>query len=149
MARGIRIASVYRRGGQVKIGVSPKARQRAKDRLRELTGRTWRVPMERRIHAIDRYTVGWTAYFALADGERPFRALDEWLRRRLRQVRWKEWKRYRTRVRNLRALGASERAAHEWAMSRKGPWRVAGSWILSTTLTNGYWADSTGPRNTH
>jgi RNA-directed DNA polymerase len=129
----------YRRGGQVKLGVSPKARQRAKDRLRELTGRTWGVPMERRIHAINRFTVGWTAYFALADGERPFRALDEWLRRRLRQVRWKECKRYRTRVRNLRALGATGRAAHEWAMSRKGPWRVAGSWILSTTLTNGYW----------
>jgi RNA-directed DNA polymerase len=129
----------YRRGGTVKIGVSPKSRQRAKDRLRELTARTWGVSMDRRIHAVNRFTVGWTAYFALADGERPFSDLDEWLRRRLRQVRWKEWKRPKTRWRNLRALGASERAACEWASSSKGPWRVAGSWILSTTLTNAYW----------
>jgi RNA-directed DNA polymerase len=129
----------YRRAGKVKIGISPKARQRAKDRLRELTARTWGVPMERRIHAINRYTVGWTAYFALADGERPFRDLDEWLRRRLRQVRWKQWKRPKTRWRNLRALGASERQAREWALTRKGPWRVAGSWILSTTLTMAHW----------
>jgi RNA-directed DNA polymerase len=129
----------YRRAGQVRIGVSAKARQRAKDRLRELTARTWGVPMERRIHALNRFTVGWTAYFALADGERPFSDLDEWLRRRLRQVRWKEWKRYPTRQRNLRALGANERAAREWAASQKGPWRVAGSWILNTTLTAAHW----------
>jgi RNA-directed DNA polymerase len=129
----------YRRDGRVKVGVSPKARQRAKDRLRELTARTWGVSMERRIHAINRFTVGWTAYFALADGERPFSDLDQWLRRRLRQVRWKEWKRYPTRRRNLRELGANERAAREWAASQKGPWRVAGSWILNTTLTTAYW----------
>jgi RNA-directed DNA polymerase len=60
----------YRRDGRVKIGVSPKARQRAKDRLRQLTARNWGVSMERRIHAINRYTVGCAAYFALADGER-------------------------------------------------------------------------------
>jgi len=129
----------YRRDGRVKIGVSPKARRRAKDRLRQLTARNWGVSMERRIHALNRFTVGWTAYFALADGERPFRDLDEWLRRRLRQVRWKEWKRPKTRWRNLRALGANERQAREWALSRKGPWRVAGSWILNTTLTAAHW----------
>jgi RNA-directed DNA polymerase len=129
----------YRRGGRVRIGVAPKSRQRAKERLRELTARTWGVSMGRRIHALNRFTVGWTAYFALADGERPFSDLDEWLRRRLRQVRWKEWKRYPTRRRNLRALGANERAAREWAASQKGPWRVAGSWILNTTLTTAHW----------
>ena len=112
--------------------LDPKARQRAKDRLRKLTARSWGVSMERRIHAINRYTVGWTAYFALADTPRPFEDLDEWLRRRLRQVRWKEWKRPDTRRRNLRALGIPARAAYEWAYSRKGYWRIAGSPILST-----------------
>jgi RNA-directed DNA polymerase len=109
-----------RRGGTVKIGVSPKSRQRAKDRLRELTGRTWGVPMERRIHAINRFTVGWTAYFALAEGKRPFRDLDEWLRRRLRQVRWKEWKRGPTRARNLRSLGVPAGKAHELGQHQQG-----------------------------
>ena len=129
----------FRRKEGWKIGVSREAPKRAKRRLRQLTARTWGVPMERRICAINRFTRGWTAYFSLAEGERPFRDLDEWLRRRLRQVRWKEWKRYSARRRNLRALGAPERSAREWAASRKGPWRVAGSWVLSRTLTDRYW----------
>ena len=87
--------SFYRREAKVKIGVSRKAPQRAKQRLRQLTARTWGVSMERRIHAINRFTAGWTAYYRLAEGERPFSDLDEWLRRRLRQVRWKEWVRQR------------------------------------------------------
>jgi RNA-directed DNA polymerase len=130
-----------RRDGKVRIGVSRKAPKRAKQRLRQLTARTWGVSMERRIHAINRFTVGWSAYYSLADGERPFSDLDEWLRRRLRQIRWKEWKRYRTRRRNLRALGMSERAAREWAASQKGPWRIAGSYVLSRALPNAYWVD--------
>ncbi len=131
----------FRRDGKVKIGVDRKAPKRAKQRLRELTARSWGVPMDRRIHAINRFTVGWTAYFALADGERPFSDLDEWLRRRMRQIRWKEWKRYRTRRRNLRALGMPERSAREWAASQKGPWRIAGSYVLSRALPNAYWVD--------
>lgn len=131
--------SFYKRNNGWKIGVGRDAPKRAKRRLRQLTARSWGVPMERRIDAINRFTRGWTAYFSLAEGERPFRDLDEWLRRRMRQVRWKEWKRYSARRRNLRALGAPERSAREWAATRKGPWRVAGSWVLSRTLTDAYW----------
>jgi hypothetical protein len=132
----------YRRAGKVKIGMSRTAPKRARQRLRQLTARTWDVSMERRVHAINRVTVGWTAYYQLADGERPFSDLDKWLRRRLRQVRWKEWKRYRTRRRNLRALGMPERAAREWAASHNGSWRIAGSYVLSRALPNAYWLSS-------
>jgi hypothetical protein len=97
--------------------------------------------MERRIRELNRFTVGWTAYFAYADTPRPFADLDEWLRRRLRQVRWKEWKRYRTRRRNLRALGIPERAGREWAGSRKGYGRIAGPAPLQRALPNVYWSD--------
>jgi group II intron reverse transcriptase/maturase len=131
----------FYRGGEVKVRVDQKARKRAKDRLRRLTSRRWGVSMERRIKEINRFTVGWTAYFALADTPSPFEELDEWLRRRLRQVRWKEWKHVRTRRRNLRALGVPERDARRWATSRKGYWRIARSWILSTALPNAYWTD--------
>ncbi|HYN74096.1 MAG TPA: group II intron reverse transcriptase/maturase [Nakamurella sp.] len=127
------------RGGEVKVRVDPKARQRAKDRLRQLTARTWGVPMGRRITAINRFTVGWTAYFALADTPRPFRDLDEWLRRRLRQVRWKEWKVPNARRRNLVALGIPPEQAREWAGSSKGPWRIAGSPPLQRALPNAHW----------
>lgn len=129
------------REGKVKVRIDPEARKRAKERLRKLTSRRWGVSMERRIQATNRFTVGWTAYFAYAETPRPFADLDQWLRRRLRQVRWKEWKRYRTRRRNLVALGVPERTAREWAGSRKGYWRVAGSWILSRALPNAYWAE--------
>ena len=129
------------RTGEVRVLVDPKALRRAKDRLRALTSRRWGVSMERRIAEINRFTVGWTAYFRLADTPTPFEDLDEWLRRRLRQVRWKEWKRPRTRRRNLRALGINQTAARRWACSRKGYWRIAGSKVLAVALPNGYWAD--------
>jgi len=132
--------SFYRRGDEWKIGVDRKAPKRAKQRLRKLTARKWGVSMEQRILAINRFTRGWTAYFSLADGERPFRDLDEWLRRRLRQVRWKEWKRPKTKRRNLRALGIPEQKAREWAYSQKGYWRMAGSAPLQRALPNAYWA---------
>jgi hypothetical protein len=131
----------FYRDGEVKVRVDLRARKRAKDRLRQLTSRRWGVSMERRIREINRFTVGWTAYFALADTPRPFEELDEWLRRRLRQVRWKEWKRVRTKRRNLVALGIPERQAYQWASSRKGYWRVAGSWILSRALPNAHWTN--------
>jgi RNA-directed DNA polymerase len=130
-----------RRDGQVKIAVDSRALVRAKRRLRRLTARSWGISMEQRIRAINRFTVGWTAYYQLADGERPFRMLDEWLRRRLRQIRWKEWKRPATRRRNLLALGAPDRSAQTWAHSGKGYWRIAGSWILTGALPNAYWAE--------
>jgi RNA-directed DNA polymerase len=130
-----------RRGGEIKVRIDPQARKRAKDRLRRITSRRWGVSMERRIRELNRFTVGWTAYFALADTPRPLSDLDEWLRRRLRQVRWKEWKRYHTRRRNLRALGIPERSAREWAGSRKGYWRIARSWVLSRSLTDAYWRE--------
>ena len=130
----------FRRGGQVKVRVDPNARSRAKDRLRQLTARNWGVSMQRRITEINRFTVGWTAYFALADTPRPFEDLDEWLRRRLRQVRWKEWKRCSTKRRNLIALGIPERQAREWSATRKGPWRLAGSAPLQRALPKRYWA---------
>lgn len=128
-----------RRGGKVLLRVDPKALKRAKDRIRWLTSRKWGVSMERRIRELNRFTVGWSAYFALADTPSPFNQLDKWLRRRLRQVRWKEWKRWRTRRRRLIALGIPPEQAREWALSRKGYWRIAGSVVLNRALPQTYW----------
>nr|WSZ96877.1 hypothetical protein OH820_15465 [Streptomyces sp. NBC_00857] len=60
--------------------------------------------------------------------------MEEWLRRRMRQIRWKEWKRYAARRRNLLALGIPDRSAREWAGSGKGYWRIAGSGVLQRAL---------------
>lgn len=132
---------LFGREREVRVRIDPSARKRAKDRLRQLTSRKWGVSMEQRIEEINRYTVGWTNYYALADTPSVFEGLDEWLRRRLRQVRWKEWTRPKTKRRNLIALGIRAREATEWAYSRKGYWRVSGSPILSRALPNAYWAE--------
>jgi RNA-directed DNA polymerase len=124
------------RDGRVGVTVAPKALKRAQDRIRQLTTRSWGVSMERRIKEINRFTVGWTVYFALADTFLPFERLDQRLRRRLRQVRWKEWKRPRTRERKLRTHGIPAQTAHEWANTRKGYWRISGSPVLSRALPN-------------
>lgn len=124
-----------------RIRVAPEALLRFKARLRSLTSRNWRVAMDVRIAALNRFVSGWMAYFRLADTPGVFTRLDGWLRRRLRQVRWKEWKRPAARRRNLRSLGITERYASQWAYSSKGPWRVAGSQILSYALPNDYWDD--------
>ncbi len=114
-------------GGKVRLRVAPKAFKRLKMRLKQLTRRNWGVSMEHRITKLNRYTAGWCAYFAIADGHQRLEAVDEWLRRRLRAVRWTQWKRARTRVGALRALGMPPDPAYQWGMTSKGAWRLAGS----------------------
>lgn len=128
-------------GGKVGVRVHPKAWKRLKVRLKQLTRRNWGVSMEHRIATLNRYLAGWCAYFAVADGRKRFEAIDEWLRRRLRAVRWKQWKRARTRVRELRALGMPPELAYQWGMTSKGVWRLAGSAPLQRAMPISYWDD--------
>lgn len=129
------------RGGKVRIRVGPEALARLKTRIRKMTSRRWSIAMGERVTVINRYITGWMGYFQLADTPKVFGELDEWFRRRMRQIRWKEWKRYAARYRNLRALGIPERRAREWAGSGKGYWRIAGSAVLDRALPNAYWDD--------
>lgn len=125
----------------VKIRIDPKAVKRFKDRIRELTSRRWSVSMPCRIGKLNLFIRGWMGYFHLADLGTRLRELDKWLHRRMRQIRWKEWKRYPARRRNLRQLGIPDRTAREWAASSKGYWRIAGTAVLQRSLTNAYWED--------
>jgi hypothetical protein len=131
----------FYRGAETKVRVDPKRLKRAKGRLGKLTARNWGVSMEQRIETINRFTVGWTAYFAFADTPYPFEQLDEWLRRRMRHVLWKQWKRVRTKRRKLIALGIPEDEAHKAACSRKGSWRNSSSRLIHQALPKAYWAD--------
>jgi group II intron reverse transcriptase/maturase len=131
----------FARGGKVRIRVDSKALKRLKVRLKELTSRRWSIAMDERIAKINRFTTGWMGYFQLSDTPGVFEELDKWFRRRMRQIRWKEWKLIRSRQANLISLGTSKGQAHEWACSRKGYWRIAGSPILARALPNAYWED--------
>jgi RNA-directed DNA polymerase len=128
-----------RRNGGVEIRIDPKALKRMRERVRRLTGRSWRIAMPERIVLLNRFISGWCAYFALADTPSPFEEADQWLRRRLRQIRWKEWKRQAARQRNLLALGMPRWLARLWAGNGRGCWRMAVP--LSRALPNAYWAD--------
>jgi hypothetical protein len=125
--------------GRVKVRVAPKAVKRLKGRLRQMTRRNWRVSMELRIGALNKFTRGWMAYFRLAETPNVFARLDQWFYRRLRSVRWKEWKRYSARRRNLCLLGIPKTDARHWAFSSKGCRRIAGSPVLARALPRAYW----------
>jgi RNA-directed DNA polymerase len=129
----------FRPDGRVDIRVDQKALRRLRHRVKALTRRVWSVTMQVRIAALNRFTAGWCSYFALADTPSVFSKLDKWVHRRLRAVRWKEWKSFRGRRRHLVALGIPEGLALQWAASDRGPWRMAASPPLHRALPHAYW----------
>lgn len=129
--------SFFRRLG-TKLRVSPKSIARFKTRVRELTARSNGWSIERRIAALNRFIRGWAQYYRLADARSIFAELDGWILRRLRLCQWKQWKRVRTRLRELRALKLQEWHARELASCRKGYWRTAGA-PLNSAMPRGYW----------
>jgi RNA-directed DNA polymerase len=131
----------WKRGGKVGIRLARRSKERLRQRLKELTGRSWSVSMAYRIGRLNSFIIGWLGYFRIAECESELRSVDKWLRRRLRQVRWKEWKKIAAKLSNLIALGIRRHQAWQWANSSKGYWRIADSWVLHRTLTNEYWSD--------
>ncbi len=104
-----------------KIRWSDKAFVRFKQRIKELTGRSWGVSMEYRMFKLAEYLRGWMGYFGISERYRPIPELDHWLRRRVRMCYWKQWRFCRTKVRELTKLGTFLRTAISFGLSRKGP----------------------------
>ena len=113
-----------------------KSLKKAKAKLKELTsrsqGRNVRVVMKK----VEVYIRGWLGYFGIANMKNTMQEWDGWLRRRLRMYIWKQWKLPRTRVKNLIKLGMEPWKAYRNGNSSKGYWAVAGSGILTKTITN-------------
>lgn len=130
--------SLYHARGGPGIRLAPQTIERVKEKIRTLTNRNWSVSMTERIKRINLYLNGWLGYFALADAKTVLEELDMWLRHRMRACQWKQWKRVRTRYRELRRFGLPAWKVHELANGRKGPWRMAGG-PLNSVLTNAYW----------
>ena len=126
----------YRYNGKCRLRVHPKSVSRMKARLREITSRSNGKGDAWRKEACRYFIKGWVNYYKLADMKNLLSRVDEWYRRRLRMVIWKQWKRIKTKLANLIKLGIKKSQAWEWANTRKGYWHTANSWILSTTITN-------------
>jgi group II intron reverse transcriptase/maturase len=133
--------SLFKRDGAVRVRVAPQALERMKDKLRHLTRRTRHGTLAEILERINRQVVGWVGYFRLADTPSTFEALDEWLRRRLRQLVWKRWTPPaggRTRYRELVKLGVPPGMAGLGAVGTS-PWRMAASPVVQMALSNTYW----------
>jgi group II intron reverse transcriptase/maturase len=122
---------------QATIRLAPRSVSRFKERIRELTKRSRSIPVEERIGQLNRYLMGWIGYFRLASAKKHCEKLDQWIRRRLRMCQWKQWKRVRTRIRELRALGVPDWMVFMMANSRRGPWEM--SRAINNALPTSYW----------
>ena len=124
----------YRNRGKCRFRVHPKSAKKMKGRIREITQKNKGWSNDYRRQKLAEYVRGWINYYKLADMKGLLAETDEWLRRRIRAIYWKQWKKVKTRYRNLRALKLEEWQVHQIANSRKGYWRTAQ--ILSVALTN-------------
>ena len=125
---------IYR--GQGRLRVHPQSIQKLKDKIRQITGRSNGMGIQRRKERLQQIVRGWVNYFKLADMKNILKPLDEWMRSRIRMLTWKRWKKIKTRFTNLKKLGLEEERAWMWANTRKGYWRTAHSPILLRTLSN-------------
>ena len=119
-----------------KIRWSEKAFKEFKRRVRLLTGRSWFVSMNYRLKKLAQYIRGWMNYFGISEYYRPIPELDHWLRRRVRMCYFKQWRKTRTKVRELLKLGTSLNAAISVGLSRKGYWRLSRTLATQTGMTN-------------
>lgn len=115
----------YRYKGKCRFRVHPKSVGKMKDKIRELTDRNNGMSNAKREEKYQQFVRGWVNYFKLADMKKLLRETDEWARRRIRAVYWKQWKKIKTKYRMLKALGLGDWRVKELAFSRKGYWRMA------------------------
>ena len=118
--------------------IAPKAMDRFKGRVRELTRRTKGVSLEGMVKELTVYLRGWHGYFGFCQTPTVLADLDSWIRRKLRCFMWKQWKRGRTRYKELRKRGVNEALAAQTAGSPHGPWRLSQSPALCIAFPNAY-----------
>jgi len=128
--------SFYRTKGKTRVRIHSKSIEKMRNRIRSLTSRNNGMSNKDRATRLRRYIMGWINYFRIADMKRVLTETDKWMRRRIRMIYWKQWKRVRTRFKVLKTLGIQKQKAWEYANTRKGYWRISNSQILSGSLGN-------------
>jgi RNA-directed DNA polymerase len=121
-------------GNEPRRRIAPRALARFKAKVRELTPRTRGQSLAQIAKGLSLYLIGWRGYFGFCQTPSVLRRLDEWLRRRLRAIAWKQWKRGRTRFAELRRCGVGRDLAAQTAGSPHGPWRLANSPALTIAM---------------
>lgn len=124
----------YRWKGKCRLRLHKKSINKMKQKLKELTKKNNGWGNEYRILKLKQYIIGWLNYYRLADMKVILRRTDEWLRRRIRAIYWKQWKKVKTRYKMIRKYNIPEWKVHEFANCRKGIWRS--TIMLNSVLTN-------------
>ena len=124
----------YRNNGKCRLRIHKKSVLKVRSRLRELTSRSDGWSNESRLKAYNWFVKGWLNYFKLADMKQLLQGTDEWVRRRIRAVYWKQWKKIKTRYKMIKSFGIPKWKVHELANCRKGIWRAA--LMLNSVLTS-------------
>lgn len=127
--------------GKACSSISKQSLEKHKGKLRDILSRSKPMTLEQRIIKLNQINIGWINYYGIAKCKGIVVQLDKWIRQRLRMCIWKQWKKVRTRYKNLKKLGLSHYQAIKFANTRKGYWRTANSAILNTTLTNQFFTD--------
>jgi len=135
LARCTFLGFALRRG---QVVWTDKAYRRFKERIKEITSRSWGVSMSRRLEELRRYAVGWLNYFGISHTYRQVLELDQWLRRRVRLCYWKQWQRPRTRRRHLISLGIHPDEVMKASRCRRGYWWMSGNGIVQRALNNAW-----------
>jgi Group II intron, maturase-specific domain/Reverse transcriptase (RNA-dependent DNA polymerase) len=130
----------FTNGKQPRRRIAPQAIARCKAKVRELTRRTGGQSLSQVVKELSRYLVGWRGYFGFCETPSVLRELDQWIRRRLRAIVWKQWRRGRTRYAELRRRGVGRDLAACTAGSPHGPWRLSNSPALASALPNAFLA---------
>src|SRR5216684_4005891 len=129
-------------GRQPRRRIAPQAIARFKAKVRELTRRTCGKSLSQVAKELSCYLIGWRAYFGFCETPSVLRDLDHWIRRRLRAIAWKQWKRGRTRYKRLRRLGVGRELAANTAGSSHGAWRLSASLALHIALSKAFFTTS-------
>jgi len=134
---GYVFVSSYKKGerGKYQLVVGKRKWETLKAKLKELTRKTNPMSLDERIQRLNWLIRGWVNYFKLASIQAKLKALDEWLRNRLRYCIWHHWKKPEKKRRSLIRLGIKQGQAYAWSRSRMGGWAIAQSPILGTTIT--------------
>src|ERR1017187_10448692 len=127
-------------GTEPRRRIAPQALARFKAKVRELTRRTCGRSLAQIVKELSVYLMGWRGYFGFCQTPSVLRALDEWLRRRLRAIAWKQWKRGNTRFAELRRRGVGRELAAQTAGSPHGPWRLGNSPAPKIAMPNRFFA---------
>jgi len=121
-----------------RIQIHPKTLHRFKEQVRRLTNRNWGVSMRYQLFKTSQYLRGWINYFGIANCYQLCMDLDHWIRRRVRMAYWRQWRKPRTKVRNLMRLGVHVQAAVACGITSKGPWRSSKTPGINQALSNAY-----------